>query len=154
MAKSRSFYGLLALALTSCGPGSTFQPQSQSGIPKDLNPECLITRVVDGDTVAMACSAPDENVRLIGFDTAETFRPKCEAERQLGLIAKEYLTATLHNATSVQTRFDGRDRYNRPLVELTIDGKKLADIMVEGGYAVAYDGGKRIDWCNKLSGSL
>ncbi|MCT4553406.1 MAG: thermonuclease family protein [Pelagimonas sp.] len=110
---------------------------------------CVITRVVDGDTVEGQChETASMNWRLVGFDTPETYRPKCEAERRAGEHAKNVLTALLRNATQIVPRFEGTDRYNRPLVRLELDGVDLAQQMVGRGLARPYSGGKRQSWCS------
>jgi len=87
---------------------------------------------------------------LIGFDTPETYQSGCSAEKRLGEDAKAFLTKTLKHADQIGPRLKGTDKYDRWLVELIIDGRPLSQIMVENGYAVRYDGGRRINWCQKL----
>jgi endonuclease YncB( thermonuclease family) len=62
----------------------SFQASAEPIDPTDV-------RVIDGDTVQVYGVEP--NVRLVGFDTPETWRPDCEAERVLGLKATERLKA-------------------------------------------------------------
>lgn len=144
----------LLLVLAGCAAPPPAAPVIAS-IPHRLAPEFNVTRVVDGDTVALtdARTGLASNVRLTGYDTPETFRPNCAAERALGQRATAYLEARLSRAERVHVRFDGTDKFRRPLVALTLDGAPLERIMVRAGVAVPYDGGRRINWCDRLRAS-
>ncbi|RVT85329.1 hypothetical protein DXV76_06065 [Rhodobacteraceae bacterium CCMM004] len=156
----RRFAWLALVALAACGvPAADPAPPTEraalpfagiAGIPSDADPRCAVIRVVDGDTVEIACRSGAQNVRLVGFDTPETFRPGCPEERALGLRAKEVLTSQLRAARIIAPEVRGEGRYGRPLVALTLDGRPLARSMVAAGVAVPYDGGRRIDWCDRL----
>ena len=124
---------LLLIALTSCAP----LPRSN-------------LYVIDGDSVRVL----DENVRLMGFDTPETFQPKCASERALGKRATIHLEHLIENAGSAsivyERKRDGslrRDKYRRLLGTLYIDGVDVADLQINAGLARPYDGGKRRSWC-------
>ncbi|MGR3639491.1 thermonuclease family protein [Alterinioella nitratireducens] len=114
-------------------------------------PTCRVTRVIDGDTVDMACggSAPFR-ARLIGFDTPETYEPRCRAEADLGRQATDRLQGMVATARVTQADLDGTDRYGRRLVRLGIDGRDVGDGLIAEGLAVPYTGGRRIDWCDRL----
>jgi len=115
---------------------------------------CRIGFVYDGDTVELLCGTSTQTARLVGFDTPETAPPRCEAERALGLRAKLRLGDLVARAQTRPgaLRLDdrGRDRYDRRLVLMLIDGRDVAGIMVAEGLAVPYDGGARVDWCARL----
>jgi len=144
---------VLCILLLSCSPQSGDYRQSSAiaFIPTRDNPTCTIVRVVDGDTLEIGCKTSRGNARLLGFDTPETYRPGCPAEKQLGERAKNHLTSVLKNATVLDPEVKGKDKYDRTLLGLKIDGVDLAGIMVSAGYAVYYSGGKRIDWCARLN---
>ena len=100
--------------------------------------------VVDGDTVRLAGQA----IRLIGFDTPETYRAGCASERRLGDAATDRLRDLLARATSAQLAYlPRRDQYGRELARLMVDGRDVADIMVGEGLARRYTGGHRQSWC-------
>lgn len=126
-------------------------PNGLAFIPNRAAPECAITRIVDGDTVSVHCGTHAGNVRLVGFDTPETFRPGCSEEKALGERAANVLETELRNATEIRVKSHGRDKYQRALASLWLDGRALADIMDSKGLAVTYDGGRRIDWCQRLA---
>ena len=110
------------------------QPAIDRVIPSHLT-------VVDGDTVRLAGQA----IRLIGFDTPETYRAQCAAERELG----EAATDRLAQASSAQlSNRPRRDQYGRELARLMLDGRDVADIMVREGFARRYTGGQRQLWCD------
>ena len=143
-------FGLAALALVACAPGTDpFLPDPTIA----STPEMDIIRIVDGDTVEVLLreTGDSTNVRLVGYDTPETFRPGCAAERALGEEAKLVLGRALEAAGEVDLDTQGTDKYRRLLGEITLDGAPLAQVMVQAGVAVPYDGGRRINWCERLA---
>ncbi|MES0864970.1 hypothetical protein ABLN87_21745 [Ruegeria sp. SCPT10] len=66
---------------------------------------------VDGDTIDHG----DDRYRLVGFDTPETYRPQCAAEKALGLKAKARLTELIETAGQIklviQPELDEHDRF-------------------------------------------
>ncbi len=109
---------------------------------------CEVTRVVDGDTVDFSCNGgPVDRARLIGFDTPESFRAQCRSEYRRAIAAKQYLSAAIAQAEVVEFSFRGRDRYDRRLAVLRLDGRDVARTMVAAGHARVYSGGRRQGWC-------
>ncbi len=100
--------------------------------------------VVDGDTIKAPYGV---TYRLLGFDTPETHFAKCDAERELGLAAKQRLEQLL--ATSeVKVLENGKtDRYGRSLANLTANGRDVGEILIGEGLARPYNGKKRAGWC-------
>jgi endonuclease YncB( thermonuclease family) len=100
--------------------------------------------------VALDCGGLREvTARLVGFDTPETKRAGCAAEAALGRQATERLRALVASGPARLTR-KGIDKYRRPLMRLQIKGEDVGDVLIREGLAVAYTGGKRIDWCARL----
>lgn len=99
-------------------------------------------RIVDGDTIAIG----RERIRLMGFDAAETYHPRCPKERALGERAKVRL-AQLTRDAAIGLERHGRDRYGRTLAVLRVDGRDVAEIMIAEGLARTYHGERRKSWC-------
>jgi endonuclease YncB( thermonuclease family) len=93
--------------------------------------------IVDGDTVKVG----GISWRLQGYDTPEIYYARCNAERQAGELATRELAALIRKAKTVRLVPAGRlDRYQRRLGRLYIDGRDVADIMVQRGLARRYNG--------------
>ena len=100
--------------------------------------------VVDGDTIKAPYGV---TYRLMGFDAPETFRAKCDAERELGLIAKQRLEELLA-ISEVKVLESGKiDRYGRTLANVTANGRDVGAILIGEGLARPYFGKKRESWC-------
>jgi len=150
----RYLFALIALtALLGCDWEQGNDPSVIAYIPYKSAPNCAITRIVDGDTVTLHClDGLTGNVRLVGYDTPETFRPRCPEEKALGMAATDYLVHRLKQANQISIAHEGTDKYRRPLVRMTIDGTALSEIMVSQGLAKTYSGRtKRPDWCAILT---
>jgi endonuclease YncB( thermonuclease family) len=109
---------------------------------------CRVVHVVDGDTLDLRC--PSEGIvraRVTGFDTPELYSPRCASEAARAVAAQSYLRWTLARADRLEVILGGTDRYGRRLVEMRVDGARLADIMVEAGHARRYGGEAREGWC-------
>ncbi|CTQ34444.1 thermonuclease family protein [Jannaschia rubra] len=103
-----------------------------------------MVRVVDGDTIDVR----GERYRLVGFDTPETWKPRCDYERALGETAAARLTDLIDSGRVVDLIvLPGRDRYDRGLARLFIGGSDVKDVLIGEGLARAYDGGRRTGWC-------
>ena len=110
---------------------------------------CGVGYVYDGDTFEMICAGQGRTARIIGLDTPETRDAACDAELALGKQATMRMRALLASG-DVKMAVDGYDRYGRDLVRVTVDGRDVAGVMIGEGLAVAYRGGRRIEWCQKL----
>ena len=131
--------------LLSVIPAELMAAPGASGAAAD---RCRITRVVDGDTVRARCGGgAEDRVRLMGFDTPEVFSPGCAAEKARGDAATRALRAMIARAGRIDFSFRGRDRYDRRLAVLRLDGRDVAATMIAAGHARAYGGGRRDGWC-------
>ena len=108
-------------------------------------------RVVDGDTVHI--HGARKSTRLIGFNTPETFEPRCEKGLELGRRATFRLKALLANASSVELRLaacacrpgtHGSDRcnYGRSCGILLIDKQDVGDMLIREGLAARFRCGR------------
>lgn len=142
---------IIALATFLLFGCQTTPPQTTEVAPR-ADDACAVTRVIDGDTVDMRCAGTAVfRARLTGFDTPEIFSPRCSAEKRLGLSGKARLAQLVAQARSLDAVLGRYDRYGRRLVRLSLDGTDVAQTLVSEGYAVRYNGGRRIDWCGILS---
>jgi micrococcal nuclease len=110
---------------------------------------CRVLSVIDGDTLSLWCDGRGvHRARLLGLDTPELYSPGCASEA----LAAQKATWALRRAILASDRMDivheGRDRYDRQLVRASLDGVDIADLMIRGGHARAYDGGVRRGWCD------
>ena len=110
--------------------------------------------VVDGDTI----DALGERWRLTldgdraadpkGFDTPETFRPHCEAERALGKAATARLREMVAAGGLVLCAAGREDRYGRQLGALSAGGRNVGEVLLEKGLARRWPAKER-EWCDE-----
>lgn len=97
-----------------------------------------VKRVIDGDTVVVELDGADQSVRLIGIDTPETTKGKNECA---GKEATDALRALVDGKpitlTADESQTD-RDRYDRLLRYLTVDGRDAGEYLLERGLAKEY----------------
>jgi len=110
-----------------------------------------VARVVDGDTVDLVLDLgfslyKKERCRVAGIDTPES-RTRDLREKAYGKEATAFLEGVLKNAEELVVRTSKDGKYGRMLgTILAKNGDSIVNVnelMVEAGYAVAYDGGKK-----------
>ena len=116
--------------------------------------DVVVVKIVDGDTVdvdidlGFGVTLRDERVRIMGIDTPES-RTKDKVEDLFGEAAKERLKVLMKDGGKLITTEDrkGEDmkgKFGRILGDFRIgDGRKITDILIEEGHAVAYFGGSK-----------
>ena len=107
--------------------------------------EVQYIRNYDGDTITFNVG----KVRVLGVDTGE-LKSKKPCEKEMGLIAKEYVEKRMKKATKITiTNFEKKDIYKRILADVQVDGKSLKEELLQGHYAVPYVPKKRqkVNWC-------
>ena len=110
-------------------------------------------RCYDGDTCTFNIANIPEifgekiSVRIAGIDTPE-IRGKCEHEKSRAKEARDFVRELLFEAKQIDLTSCERGKYFRLVCNVIVDGKDLAEILLENGYARKYDGGKRGFWCN------
>lgn len=96
---------------------------------------------IDGDTISVFYHNQEESVRLLLIDSPETSHPRL-GEQPFGQDAKEFTRELVENAEKIELEFDvgpERDKYNRLLAYVYVDGKMLQEELLEKGLArVAY----------------
>ena len=102
----------------------------------------------DGDTCYVTVDGANTKIRLLELDTPEISKPKCEAELELGLTARDYLNNLISNASTVEFKTDyTEDYFGRILAHLIIDGEDVSAKIVSNNLGVVYDRNKKPDWC-------
>ena len=109
-----------------------------------------VDRVVDGDTIDISIDlgfdlTKKERVRLAGIDTPEK-RTKNQKEKEMGYQATEFLEMHLMEATKLTVRTEKDGKFGRMLgwlYKTDTDTMSINQIMIDKGYAWAYDGGTK-----------
>ena len=111
-----------------------------------------ITKVVDGDTIDANIDLGfdisfTKRIRLAGIDSPES-RTTNLKEKALGLESKEWLKKSLEGAKDIIIKTekpDSTEKYGRIIGHLFINGQEtsLNNQMIDEGYALPYDGGKK-----------
>ena len=103
----------------------------------------------DGDTCYVMIDSNEAKIRLLELDTPEISKPKCEAELELGLEARDYLNNLIINASSVEikTKYE-KDYFGRTLAHLIIDGEDASAKIISNNLGVIYERGNKKDWCS------
>ena len=118
--------------------------------------DAVITRVIDGDTVAFQAPflpAPlkkELSIRVFGVDTPEKgFRSQCPNEDLRGQAATAFTKAQINASTKRQIILMDWDKYGgRVLGDVILDGKSLRQLLIFNGYAREYYGEAKQSWCN------
>ena len=102
----------------------------------------------DGDTCYVMLNGANTKIRLLELDTPEISKPKCEAELELGLKARDYLNNLIDNAATIEFKTDyEEDYFGRILSYLIIDGEDASAKIVNNNLGVVYDRNNKTDWC-------
>jgi len=116
--------------------------------------DVTVIKVVDGDTVdvdidlGFGVCLKDERVRIMGIDTPES-RTRDKVEDLFGEAAKARLKELMKDGGKLITTEDrkGEDmkgKFGRILGDFRVaDGRKVTEILIEEGHAVAYFGGSK-----------
>ena len=87
------------------------------------------------------------SVRVNGIDTPE-IKGKCEKEKYDAQQARDMVADILKDAEKIDLKNMKRGKYFRIVADVYVGGENIADMLIEAGMAVKYDGGKKIkDWC-------
>lgn len=127
------------------------QGKQRSGVTYDA----VITRVIDGDTVAFqapflpAPLKPELSIRVFGVDTPEKgFRAQCESENARGQAATAFTKQAVAQATTRQVILMDWDKYGgRVLGDVILNGQSLRQMLIANGYAREYYGEAKTSWC-------
>ena len=128
------------------------QPRQKPGVTYDI----VITRVIDGDTVAFHAPflpAPlkqELSIRVFGVDTPEKgHRAQCPAEATRGAAATEFTKRLVAAAQQRQMVLMDWDKYGgRVLGDVLLNGQSLRAMLIQNGFAREYYGEAKTSWCN------
>ena len=111
-----------------------------------------VLKVVDGDTIDASIDlgfdiSLEKRIRLAGIDAPES-RTTNLKEKALGLESKEWLKKALEGAKDILIKTekpDSTEKYGRIIGHLFINDQEtsLNNQMIDEGYALPYDGGKK-----------
>ena len=111
-----------------------------------------VLKVVDGDTIDASIDlgfdiSLSKRIRLAGIDTPES-RTRDLEEKALGLESKEWLKKALEDAKDILIKTekpDSTEKYGRIIGHLFVNDQEtsLNNQMIDEGYALAYEGGKK-----------
>jgi endonuclease YncB( thermonuclease family) len=134
---------------------SAYRPYGNSYREAPADPRIYsaeVVRIIDGDTFVArvrtwANQGSETRVRLRSIDAAE-LHARCSRELHLALAARAALVRLLADGR-VTLSHVGRDKYPGR-IDADVATRGTADIsaaMLSGGFARAYDGGRRGSWC-------
>lgn len=115
-----------------------------------------IVSVTDGDTVRVRIPAWRRTpftvigVRVRGIDTPESLVQfaKCAGEIELGKAATAYARSFARPGDRVRLYVSSVDKFFRVDAGVKLrDGRDWSALMIDGGYAVPYSGGRKHNWC-------
>lgn len=102
--------------------------------------KATIIKVTDGDTVWVNINGKEDKVRFLLIDTPETVHHILK-EQLFGKVASDYTKSILTKGKEIEIEYDGplRDKYNRLLGYVWVDGVNFNQVLLEKGLArVAY----------------
>lgn len=145
----RTLFILLLVLVTIClggRPVGVIVQASPNLQAKPINPKLLeevkAYQVVDGDTAYFDLgSGKSIKARLLLIDTPELHHPRL-GQQPYGLEAKQRFQHLLQQAHKIEVEYDigtHKDKYQRDLIYVWIDGQLVQEILVSEGLAqVAY----------------
>lgn len=109
-----------------------------------------VIKVYDGDTITIASKINGLknsplyrfSVRLNGIDTPELKGGKNESEKQVAIMARDWLSGKILNK-NIELHEVQTEKYGRLLAEVWFQGKNMNKEMIAQRFAVEYDGGTK-----------
>ena len=107
-----------------------------------------VIKLYDGDSITIASKLPFDgsplyrfSVRLAGIDSAE-IRGGSSKETEIAIVARDALHKLIFGKI-VELRGNGKEKYGRLLADLYLGKLHINKWMIDNGYAIPYDGGKK-----------
>jgi len=150
--KKITLYFAFILLVCGLNTSAIAQGKQKAGVIYDA----VITRVIDGDTVAFQAKFLPEplkkelSIRVFGVDTPEKgHRAQCPSEASKGEAASLFTKTQVNASTKRQVILMDWDKYGgRVLGDVILDGKSLREMLIHQGYAREYYGEAKQSWCN------
>lgn len=101
----------------------------------------LVTRIIDGDTIELEDGT---RVRLLGIDTPES--GQCASEQSTAATSGLVLNKSVELETDIQLK----DRYNRTLAHIFVDGVHVNEELVKAGWATVLTIPPNVKYVDKL----
>ena len=102
----------------------------------------------DGDTCYITMNGIKKKIRLLELDTPEISKPKCNAELEIGVKARDYLNDLIANASTIEFKTEYlEDYFGRVLSYLIIDSEDASSKIIENQLGVVYNRNQKYDWC-------
>ena len=111
-----------------------------------------VTSIYDGDTFRANIKGlppvigEHMSIRINGIDTPE-LRGKCDKEKQLAGLAKQFTVERLRAAKSIVLKNIKRGKYFRLIADVYLDGVNLGGLLIKSKHAVRYKGKTKQTWC-------
>lgn len=142
------YLAMIAIAVVSFGIKevlTAFGDSSDPSVSSASRPSSREFTVTDGDTIRMSDGTP---VRLVGFNTPETYEPMCEREARLGQKATDRLRDLVVSGNASVTMVacacrpgtEGTKRCNfgRSCGILRVDGRDVGQTLISEGLAAPF----------------
>ena len=135
---------LLLLGFTEIATGRSIDVRNI--LPSDPVQVKSIKSVYDGDTFRayLPNFQKDQRIRVRGVDTPE-IKGKCQFEKELAIKAREF-TKSFLKLGAVELKNLSKDRYQRILADVFVNGRGLDKALIERGLGRKWRG-KRENWC-------
>jgi len=142
---------IITILIAACMVLPVYAQKQKIGVTYDA----VITRVIDGDTVAFEANWLPEplkkelSIRVYGVDTPEkSFRAKCASEEARGQAASAFTKQMISQAQRRQVVLMDWDKYGgRVLGDVLLNGQSLRIMLIQNGYAREYYGEAKTSWC-------
>lgn len=107
-----------------------------------------IKSVYDGDTFRayLPNIKKDQRIRVRGVDTPE-IKGGCGSEIRAAVKSRDFVRELLYSAKEIVLSNISKDRYERVLANVIVDGQDLAQTLIDKKLGRKWQG-KRENWCN------